>query len=85
MQLPEFLIFSLEYIFFLLTSNIFRIKTGCSLISFDVIFPMSSIEFLKSLNFGYISQKKNAKKKPEMQKKTNRAFLQISIEIILNF
>ena len=30
------------------------IKTGCSLIDFDVIFPMQSSEFTKSQNFGSV-------------------------------
>ena len=32
------------------------------MIDFDVIFPMQSSEFTKSLNYGSISRKKNAKK-----------------------
>ena len=59
MQLPEFLIFSLEiFIILLLTSKLFLlVKTGCSLIDFDVIFPMQSSKFLKPLNFGSIWEK----------------------------
>ena len=38
-------------------------KTGYSLTDFDVIFPMQSSEFAKSLNFGSISRKKTAKEK----------------------
>ena len=39
----------------------YRIKTGCSLIDFAVIFPMESSEFTRLLNFGSI-KKKTAKK-----------------------
>ena len=33
-------------------------KTGYSLMDFDIIFPMQSPEFIKSLNFGSILKKK---------------------------
>ena len=58
--IPAFFILSLEKIYFLLTLNLFLIKTGYILIDFDVIIPMLSSEFTKSLNFG--SKKKSAKK-----------------------
>ena len=34
----------------------FYAKTGCGLIDFDVVYPMQSTEFAKSLNFGYFEQ-----------------------------
>ena len=43
---------------------VMRCKTGCSLIDFNVISPMQSSEFTKLLNYGNISRKKTAKKKP---------------------
>ena len=38
---------------FLSTSNLFLIKTGCSLIDLDVFFS-NALVFIKSLNFGSI-------------------------------
>ena len=35
---------------------VFRIKTSCSLIDFDVKFPMQSSELINLLNFGIISK-----------------------------
>ena len=40
----------------------FWMKTGCSLIDFDVIFPMQPLEFTKSLDFGTIYLKTTYKK-----------------------
>ena len=40
----------------------FQIKTGYSLIDFDMIFPIQSSEFIKSLNFGSNLKKKTARK-----------------------
>ena len=45
--LAQFLISSLENFNFLWALYMFRIKTGCSLIDIDVIFPMQSSEFTK--------------------------------------
>ena len=45
-------------IWFLLISIFFLIKTVGSLRDFEVIFPMQSSEFTKSLNFGSILKKK---------------------------
>ena len=52
--------FTRKKICFFINCKSFFIKTGCSLIVFDVIFPMQSSEFTKSLKFGSISRKKNA-------------------------
>ena len=41
-------------------------KTGCSLVDFEVIFPMQSLEFTKSLKFGSILKKITAIKKSEI-------------------
>ena len=42
----------------------FWIKSGCSVIDFDMFFfPMQSLEFTKSVNFGSISKEKKLQKK----------------------
>ena len=51
-------LFSLKKNYFSSTSNPFlKKKTGSSLIDFDVIIPMQSSKFTKSLNFGSNSEK----------------------------
>ena len=61
MQFPEFLIFSLEKNFNFNFKSFSLINMCRCLIDFDVIYPMESSEFTRSLNFGSIS-KKTAKK-----------------------
>ena len=43
-------------VFYQLQIFLFYNKNGCSLIDFDVVFSMQSLEFTKQLNFGSISK-----------------------------
>ena len=54
-------IFYLKWIF-MENKIFFLIKTGCSLIDFNVIIPMQSSEFTKSMNFASILKRVHNKK-----------------------
>ena len=51
-ELPEFLIFSREKIYFIIDFRFFLLKNGYVLIGYYGTFQMQSSEFTKSLNFG---------------------------------
>ena len=63
LEFAKWIIYTINWIYHFFTSNnlffyylpiCFWIKTDCSMVDIDEIFPMLSSEFMKSLNFGSI-------------------------------